>query len=248
MRTCLCSYGEICRDAFRHFVDAGDSKWCGYFYVPSASKQKHRVEVIKKQRQSIYNCLLSSGRMPPHQVSQEFVAYHHFHPEILQPGNKGPITDVDVGLAKKIGLHKSDLMDPNRKIYFPAPNYSEKEWNRDSLSALESMRPVADFILDDDGTGDKSAHSGIDSTVTEDDRSSHWFSLRPSPFLRKVQATFRWVKANPIEASVEIVKLREKIDRTAQMLRLANSRIHHLASQLKEQKQKLELAMEIQHE
>ena len=242
IQPCICLHGQKCRDAFKAFVDAGDPKRCGYFYVPSTTLQKNQAPLVTKQRQSIYNCLWSSGCTPPKPTHNQYIAFHHFHPAILQDDNGGPVKEVDFDTAKRIRLSKSDMKDASRNVYFPAPNYPHAEWERDYLSSIQAMRPISDFILDSDSSVD------LDDGKGDDADSSHEFQLRPSPFVRNVQSTYRFVKAHPLEASIEIVKLQEELDRTDQMLRQANVRAHLLAAQLEEKKQKLEVSIQLQKE
>jgi len=126
-RHCICSYGDECTAAWKSFVDAKDNRRCGYFYVRSSTS----VMASVKHREVIYAHLFPKrvkDKPPAPQGHDEYVAYHHFDPSILQDNNAGPIKEVTAEQATPIGLQRSD-QHPGKHIYFPAPNYPYHCWD-----------------------------------------------------------------------------------------------------------------------
>ena len=130
--------GAFVRDLHRVFTDHALPK----VYVPASIRHVTPFSEKNENRQEDQNTTPNSTKSKQYL----YVAFHHFDPRVLSPGNKGPPTEVTPTVAKALGLHDSDRIKygPQKEQFYCSPNYS---WNAGTLIDLK----VAGGIVPVDG-------------------------------------------------------------------------------------------------
>jgi hypothetical protein len=139
IRQCLCGKTE-CLPKLKGWIDLGDQKRQGFKELPRQSSKTTPVGNEKNRVRDIVFLNLLGIRAPKYDENDKtnrerklFVAYHHFHPLLLQEENKGPIQHVDLELAERIGgFHERDTVHNTTGIFFhPIPNYPRERAAKD---------------------------------------------------------------------------------------------------------------------
>ena len=128
LESCLCNSPD-CKGLVRRWIDLNDNIRCGYLRLPLHHVAKTSFARYKNHvRDLAYHHLISHGSFAPRTSSQvyQFVAYHHYHPSMLQGNNQGPPETVDGKFARDIGrMTNRDRVEGNKQdMYHAVPNYS----------------------------------------------------------------------------------------------------------------------------
>ena len=128
-RTCLCS-DDRCLLNWKRWVDLHDDKRCGFITLPLVPKIKNTPLGRAKMAflGAVYRHLRGNGFVVPERDgdSRFYVAYHHFHPSLLHPKNKGPVSIVDSKQGEDLNFTESDKLPATDVVEsgcFAAPNY-----------------------------------------------------------------------------------------------------------------------------
>jgi len=139
IRQCLCAQPE-CLPRLKGWIDLGDSKRQGFKELPRQSRKTTPVGLEKNRIRDIMFQHIRGTKAPRYDENDKtnrerklFVAYHHFHPLMLQEGNMGPMQHIYFELAERIGgFHESDTVQSHSDIVFhPIPNYPKELQIRD---------------------------------------------------------------------------------------------------------------------
>mmetsp|Transcript_32230 Transcript_32230/g.47626 ORF Transcript_32230/g.47626 Transcript_32230/m.47626 type:complete len:302 (+) Transcript_32230:90-995(+) len=139
IRQCLCAQPE-CLPRLKGWIDLGDSKRQGFKELPRQSSKTTPVGLEKNRIRDIMFQHIRGTKAPRYEESDKtnrerklFVAYHHFHPLMLQEGNLGPMQHIYFELAERIGgFHENDTVQSHTGIIFHAiPNYPKELQIRD---------------------------------------------------------------------------------------------------------------------
>ena len=127
--TCLC-LDDDCLPNWKRWVNLANEKCCGFLTLPLTPKKKETA--LGKAKMVflgvVYQHLHGNGTTVPERSgeTQFYVAYHHFHPSLLQLNNLGPVSVVSLEQGKELIFTDSDKLPAKSVIehgYFPAPNY-----------------------------------------------------------------------------------------------------------------------------
>jgi len=157
-KECVCGERD-CLRYMKRWMNLQDDLRCGFFVVPSNIKSDHGENDKRKQfnariRDLVYHYLRSNqaacqSTVAPdvnqNNVIHKFVAYHHFHPSILYPGNRGPVMLLTSEVARELDLHdrRNYIFDGDYEgMYLCAPNYSWQKVFMD-LESAETTRARA---------------------------------------------------------------------------------------------------------
>lgn len=139
IRQCLCGKPE-CLPRLKGWIDLGDGKRQGFKELPRQSSKTTPVGLEKNHIRDIMFLHVRGHKAPRYEESDKtnrerklFVAFHHFHPLVLQDGNKGPMQYVYLELAERIGgFHEHDAVQNLPGIVFhPIPNYPKELADKD---------------------------------------------------------------------------------------------------------------------
>ena len=133
IRQCLCGLPD-CLPRLKGWIDLNDSKRQGFKELPRQSSKTTPVGLQKNRLRDIMFLHLRGHRSPIYDEADKtnrerklFVAFHHFHPALLQDGNKGPYQYVSLELAEWIGgFAECDTVQNlagTTVLYHPIPNY-----------------------------------------------------------------------------------------------------------------------------
>ena len=131
-RQCLCG-DERCAEYWKRWIDLNDDKRAGYLMLPVNPIERNTP--LQKAMYGflgvVYRHLHGNGVRVPDRTrsanhSPLFVAYHHFHPAILQENQTGPVPVVDSRTADMLGFMDSDKLlrhDVTESGYYAAPSF-----------------------------------------------------------------------------------------------------------------------------
>jgi len=129
LKRCICGQNKVCRKYMRKWYSCKDSLRCGYCPLPAYNPNEEDC-LSNRVRDVMFHYLvgpevaMSRSRSFPMNASSfestessinygedsdtdnliEYVAFHHFHPMVLQPNNVGPVQFVDANQAEEIGI------------------------------------------------------------------------------------------------------------------------------------------------
>lgn len=149
MKACVCKNPSSCAAIVAKWTALNDSLRCGYYRIPRYDPKGDEHCLDNKIRRVIFYYMYGderSEKIPTPDSIQSFqdqyVAYHHFSPLVLQICNGGPVMFMSKELAQEIKLDnartvlfslsekdcaKYDSQDVAVGKYICAPNYSW--WN-----------------------------------------------------------------------------------------------------------------------
>ena len=150
IRQCLCGKPE-CLPRLKGWINLNDSKRQGFKELPRQSSKTTPVGLEKNRVRDIMFLHIKGHRSPKYDESDKtnrerklFVAFHHFHPLMLQEDNKGPYQYIYLELAERIGgFAEGDTVQNLPGIVFHAiPNYPKEFADRDFeiVGGIEQQR------------------------------------------------------------------------------------------------------------
>ena len=149
IRQCLCGLGD-CLPRLKGWIDLNDSKRQGFKELPRQPTKSTPVGLEKNRIRDIMFLHLKGHKSPIYDDNDKtnrerklFVAFHHFHPAMLQEGNKGPYQYINLELAERIGgFGECDTVQNLPGVVFhPIPNYPRDLAERDFESAGGVAKP-----------------------------------------------------------------------------------------------------------
>ena len=135
IRQCLCGFPD-CLPRLKGWIDLNDSKRQGFKELPRQSSKSTPVGMEKNRVRDIMFLHIKGHRSPKYDENDKtnrerklFVAFHHFHPAILQSGNKGPYQYISLELAERIGgfAECDTVQNLPGLVFHPIPNYPREQ-------------------------------------------------------------------------------------------------------------------------
>lgn len=139
IRQCLCGVKD-CLPRLKGWIDLNDSKRQGFKELPRQSSKTTPVGLEKNRVRDIMFLHIKGHRSPKYDEAEKtnrerklFVAFHHFHPAMLQEGNKGPYQYIHLELAERIGgfAECDTVLNLPGIVFHPIPNYPRELAERD---------------------------------------------------------------------------------------------------------------------
>jgi hypothetical protein len=162
IRQCLCGKPE-CLPRLKAWIDLDDSKRQGFKELPRQSSKTTPVGLEKNRIRDVMFLHMKGHKAPKYDESDKtnrerklFVAFHHFHPLLLQDGNKGPLQYVHFELAERIGgfSERDTVQNLPGIVFHSIPNYPKEcgDIDFENAGGVEQQRYARPRKLEDSAT------------------------------------------------------------------------------------------------